>query len=234
MASWSRRVLVLRNMETCHCLQDIPQMDRIKRYLTLVDAVLKHPICIFDFWLAFPFRDIWPQSCKFAFVVYAPPVVFPHHVSVNEASRSLLRSFLYFWFLVDVPCYVLFQTEDAARWWRDTKVAPQQLAVLGAGPGKEYHCRGGPEGGRSTAGSAVLQCSRLYCRSDARTREVHFLQQWHSEHDSSRAEHLPATECIEGLSTVKMHVSCFRHSQDPIHCIWFSVNEIAELPSITT
>jgi hypothetical protein len=88
---------------------------------------------------------------------------------------------------------VLFQIEDAARWWRVTEVATQQLAVLGAGRGKEYNSRGGPEGGRSTTGSAVLQCSRLYCRSDARTREVHFLQQWHSEHNSSRAEHLPAT-----------------------------------------
>jgi len=129
---------------------------------------------------------------------------------------------------------VLFQIEDAARWWRDTQVAPQQLAVLGARQGKEHHCRGGPEGGRSTAGSAVVQCSRLYCRSDTRTREVHFLQQLHSEQKSPRAEHLPATECIQGRSTVKTHVPCFRHSLDPIHCIWFPVNEIAELPSITT
>ena len=92
-------------MKSCHCLQDILQMDRIQRQLTLVEAVLKHPICIFDFWVAFPFRDIWPQSCKFAFVVHDPPVVFSHHVSVNEASRSLLRSFPYFWFLIHVPCY---------------------------------------------------------------------------------------------------------------------------------
>jgi len=80
-------------------------MHCILRHLTLVDAVLKHPICIFDFWVAFPFRDIWPQSCKFAFVVHAPPVVFCHHVSVNEAQRSLLRCFSYFWFLIHVPCY---------------------------------------------------------------------------------------------------------------------------------
>jgi hypothetical protein len=129
---------------------------------------------------------------------------------------------------------VLFQIEDAARWWSDTQVASQQLAVLGAGRGKEYHCRGGPEGGRSTAGSTVLQRSRLYCRSDARTREVHFLQQSHSEQNSPRPEHLPATECIQSRRTVKTQVSCFRHSPDPSHCIWFSVKEIAELPSITT
>lgn len=105
MASWSRRVPFLRNMKSCHCLQDIRQMDCTQRHMTLVYAVLKHPICIFDFWVAFPFRDIWPQSCKFAFVVHVPPVVFSHHISVNEASRSLLRSFPYFWFLIHVPCY---------------------------------------------------------------------------------------------------------------------------------
>jgi hypothetical protein len=92
-------------MKSCHCLQNILQMDRIQRRLTLVDAVLKHPICIFDFWVAFPFRDVWPQSCKFAFVIHAPPVVFFNHVSVNEASRSLSRNSPYFWFLIHVPCY---------------------------------------------------------------------------------------------------------------------------------
>jgi hypothetical protein len=70
-----------------------------------MDAVLKHPIGIFDFWVTFPFQDIWPQSCKFAFVIHVPPIVFSHHVSVNEASRSLLLSFPYSWFLIHVPCY---------------------------------------------------------------------------------------------------------------------------------
>jgi hypothetical protein len=74
---------------------------------------------------------------------------------------------------------MLFQIEDAARWWRDTQVAPQQLAVLGTGRGTEYHCWGGSEGGRTSAGSALLQCCGIYCCYDARTWEVHFLQQTH-------------------------------------------------------
>jgi hypothetical protein len=129
---------------------------------------------------------------------------------------------------------MLLQIEDAARWWRDTQVASQQLAVLGAGRGKEHHCRCGPEGGRSSAGAAVLQCCRVYCPSDTRTREVRSMQRKHSEQNSPRTEHFPPTECIKDRSTVRSHVTCCRRSRDPNSCIWFSVNRIADLPCITS
>lgn len=55
--------------------------------------------------ISLPLSGYLTSALQFAFVVHAPPFVFSHHVRVNEASRSLLRSFLYFWFLIDVPCY---------------------------------------------------------------------------------------------------------------------------------
>jgi hypothetical protein len=97
--------------------------------------------------------------------------------------------------------FVLFQTAETARWWRGPQVALKKLALFGAGHDEEQHCWGGFEVGGTTAGSAVLQCCRVYCPSTAGTRKVRPLQQTSWGQNSVGTECSPAPECIEGCST---------------------------------